>query len=167
MKRIAFLLITILFVAVACEENVPDTEFTATYDASGEFWVTYEFDNGGVIADWYGVGHTVLSISNTAANTTDSVWITDHGNFWDYSVKTACTLDPITYSVVDGIDLEYDDTTQISNGQLFPREDGDSIYMEIVWTSDPTTTYIVSGRRYKGFLTQSGNPSYYADYPQD
>jgi hypothetical protein len=165
MKSKVIFLILFLFMVSACEENVPDMEVTVPYEALGQFWVTYAFDDGeGNIEDWYEWGHTLLYISNTSANTSDSVWITDDGNGWQFQVKCGITLNPVTYSVIDGIDLIYDDTTTINGGKLIERQDGDSIFMEIEWSTDPGTIYHVSGRRYKGFLDESGNPSYEADY---
>lgn len=161
MKKITLFLITLLFVAGACEENVPETEFTATYKASGEFWVNY------VETDGTAHGYTILSISNTADNDPDSVWITDDDNFLEFQVKVGCTLDPVTYAAEAGADIVWGDDTSIRNGKLIERADGDSIYMEIEWASDPGNIYTTSGRRYKGFLDDDGNPSYYADYPQD
>ncbi|MFA5417629.1 MAG: lipid-binding protein [Bacteroidales bacterium] len=121
----------------------------------GEWWVTYTVDG----VDIYDMGHTVLTTSNTAANTSTDMWVTDNGNFWTFQVKATADPGNYTFSVIDGTDIMYDDTTTITNGRVFI--DGgiskagnvtDSIYMEIKWASDPGTIYVCSGVRRTGFL---------------
>jgi hypothetical protein len=167
MKPKYFLLYLILAALVVSCETLPDPEYeySVVWPVSGEWWVTYKFDDGtGNIDDWYGVGYTRLLTYNTAANTTDSIWITDNYNFWQFKVKAGLNLNQKTFAVDNGTDLISDDPTTISNGRVIEREDGDSIYMEIVWASDPTTTYICSGRRVKGFLDANEQDGYEVDY---
>ena len=166
MKPRYYLLYLILVALVISCETLPDPEYehSTIWPVSGEWWVTYKFDFGSGLDDWYGVGYTRLQTFNTSANNADSVWITDDGHFWDYKVKAGLNMGQKTFAVDQGIDLIWDDTTSISNGQIIERVDGDSIYMEIVWASDPTTTYICSGRRVKGFLDAEGHDGYELDY---
>lgn len=167
MKKLLMYTLLVATIATGCE-TLPDAEIklSPVYPISGEWWVKYEFDDGsGVIDDYYGVGYTRLLTFNTAANTPDSVWMTDEGNFWDFKVKVPINVKARTFAVTDGEDLSYGDDTTISNGLVTERSDGDEFHMEIQWASDPTTTYVVSGRRVKGFLDGSGNTSYEADYP--
>jgi hypothetical protein len=169
MKPRYYLLYLILVALVISCETLPDPEYeySPVYPVSGEWWVTYKFDYGGVVDDWYGVGYTRLLTYNTAANTADSIWITDNGNFWDFKIKCGVNVPARTFSVADAYDMIWDDPTTITNGEVIEREDGDSIYMEIVWASDPTTTYICSGRRVKGFLDADEHDGYEVDYGED
>lgn len=169
MKIKHFAYITLVFVLglglAACEPEGPDMEYSPVWPVSGEWWVTYEFDDGtGNIDDHYGVGHTRLLTYNDADDAGDSIWVNDNENFWEFIVKAGVNVEAKTFSVTEGKDLVWDDNTTITKGQVFELEGGDSIYMEIVWASDPTTTYIVSGRRVKGFIDASGSTSYEADY---
>ncbi len=166
MKPRYYILYLILVALVISCETLPDPEYeySSIWPVSGEWWVTYKFDFGSGLDDWYGVGYTRLQTFNTSANTADSVWITDDGNFWTYKVKAGLNLTQKSFAVDDGTDLMYDDGTTITNGQIIERADGDSIYMEIEWESDPGTIYICSGRRVKGFLDANGHDGYELDY---
>jgi hypothetical protein len=152
MKKSILYISALLFIFSSCDTlPEPEMEVAATYPVSGDWWVTYKFDDGsGVIDDYYGVGYTQLQTMNTAANTKDSIWIDDSGHFWDFKVRSGLDLTSKTFGVVAGSDLQHDDDTSITNGQVIQLVDGDSIYMEIEWASDPGTIYQCSGRRVKG-----------------
>jgi hypothetical protein len=160
MKKIIVYIFSLVFILSACD-TLPDPEVKTapTYPVSGEWWVTYKFDDGsGVLDDYYGVGYTHLQTMNTAANTKDTIWITDNGNFWDFKVKAALNLPAKTFEITSGNDIQFGDDTSIRNGLVVSRVDGDSIYMEIEWASDPGTIYQCSGRRFRG------GASYEEDY---
>lgn len=164
MKKIALYISLILFVAYGCELKEPEVDYSPTWPVNGEWWVTYKVDVGGELVDIYSWGYTRLLTFNTAANTTDSIWVTDNGNFWTFQVKAGVDVPSRTFAVTAGNEIFYDDATTITNGKVIERPDGDSIYMEIEWASDPGTIYVTSGRRVKGFLDNSGQTSYDADY---
>lgn len=117
----------------------------------GEWWVTYAVDGNNY-------GHSVLSTFNTADDNSD-MWISDNNNFWQFQVKSSANVDNNTFSVNEGVDIVWDDTTTITNGAIFINAGitkagnvADSIYMEIEWASDPGTIYVCSGVRRTGFL---------------
>ncbi len=148
------------------QPDEPDIEYSAIWPMSGEWWVTYKFDDGaGNIGDWYGVGYTQLFTYNTANEDKDKMWINDQGNFWTYTIKTPLNLGAMSFSGTDLVSTAfwsgepYDIKISIQNGQVIP--DGgkstsgvttDSIYFEIIFEDDPSTTYICSGVRRTGFL---------------
>ncbi len=151
------------------EMNQPkevETEYSTVWPLAGEWWVTYQFDDGdGNIGDWYGEGYSALFTYNTAAEDTDKLWISDGGNFWTYTVKSDCNVEGKTFtgdSLVntadDGGSL-YKLKVNITNGKVI--EDGgkstsgvicDSIYFEVEFNDDIGTIYQCSGVRRTGFL---------------
>ncbi len=176
--KIHILLILLFTGFMACEKMEEyEPEKGPVWPVSGEWWVTWEFDLGGTVADHFGFGHVRFLTYNTAANNADSIWCWDYGQFWDMKVKTGLNLPNRAFSVTEGKNKAYDSRVTIQNARVYEREDGDSIYMEILFNDDAdwTTgtpspyhnTYIVSGRRVRGFLDSSGSTSYDADYGDD
>ena len=169
MKILKYMLILtgLIFAMPGCE-TYPEFEQdnSVTYPVNGEWWVTYKYDDGtGNVDDHYGAGYTILYTYNTSSNAKDKIWIDDQGNFWDFKVKADLDLNSRTFNIAEGEDITYNDTTTILNGQVIELEDGDSIYMEIEWASDPGVIYVCSGRRVKGFTKNGkGSKSYEADY---
>jgi hypothetical protein len=144
----------------------PEIEYSAVWPLSGEWYVTYTFDDGtGNIGDHYGVGYTTLLTYNTANEDKDLFWISDVGNFWIFTIKSPCNVPARTFAGTDLVSTAdysgslYDIKVQISNGKVI--EDGglstsgvvcDSIYFEIEFEDDPGTIYYCSGVRRTGFL---------------
>ena len=171
MKKFRFQILIILLITgfVSCETMDDfEVEYSPAWPVSGEWWVTWEFDDGtGDVSDHYGVGHVRFLTYGDVDNTGDSLWAWDYGEFWDIKVKTGLNVTSRTFSVSEGQNVAYDSKVTLQNGLVIEREDGDSIYMEIGFDDDATpysTTYIVSGRRVKGFLDGTGSTSYEADY---
>lgn len=171
MKKLRFQIFIILLITgfVSCETMDDfEVEYSPTWPVSGEWWVTWEFDDGsGDVDDYYGVGHVRLLTYGDAANNGDSLWVWDYGEFWDFKVKTGVNVSSKSFSVTAGHDVVWDIGVNVLNGLVIEREDGDSIYAEIAFEDDATpyeTTFIVSGRRVKGFLDGTGGTSYDADY---
>ena len=171
MKKLRFQIFIILLITgfVSCETMDDfEVEYSPAWPVSGEWWVTYEFDDGsGTIADYYGVGHVRLLTYGDADNIGDSIWVWDYDEFWATKVKAGLNVEARTFSVTAGQNFTYPSFVTIENGQVFEREDGDSIYMEVSFDDDATpygTIYYVTGRRVKGFLDGTGDTSYEADY---
>lgn len=178
MKARLIYILMLIGIVFACETLPdPEIEYSPIYPLSGEWWVTYELDLGGTVDDHFGVGHVRLLTYNTAANTPDEMWINDGANFWDFVVKAPITAIGERSFGGDTLDNQsYESRVLVQNGRVIERPDGDSIYFEVKfdddadWLQDPPedspyhNTYIVSGRRVKGFLDGSGNTSYEADY---
>jgi len=144
-------------------KEVP-TEYSSISPMSGEWFVTYKFDNGsGVIDDYYGVGHVQCYTYNTADESTSEMWVKDD-DFWATTFKAPINLEAKTFSSTDSLESSYDHGSYdikvlVSNGKIIT--DGgtspsgvtsDSIYFEIQYEDDPGVVYYVSGIRRTGFL---------------
>lgn len=156
----------------------PVVEHTATSEMSGEWWVRYLADDGsGNLVDIYNWGYTKILTSNTAENVETKMWVTDvlehgyngAGNFWYYRVEAdvnpstksfhATDAENRVYTSENYENSQYDILVNIANGKVIKdggtSKDGnptDSIYFEIIFEDDPTTTYYVSGHKRTGFL---------------
>ena len=150
-------LLALSLLLYSCQKDF-DVSGTATEAMSGDWWVEMSVQdktNGEVLANY---GYYELSTFNTAANTQDSMWLTDNNSFWQYKVKVAINPDNMTFAVDQGKDLIWDDTTTITNGKIIPNAattpsgvNVDSIYFEVEWATDPESVYIGSGYRYTGW----------------
>ncbi len=102
------------------------------------------------------------STYNTAANTTDSMWIDDLGLFWDFKGTVAIDYKSLTFSNPMCINTYYVDTAKVANGKVLLKAGHsktgvatDSIYFEIQFSDDSPTygnTYIVSGTARTGII---------------
>lgn len=153
------LLILLAFVSIgfaSCDlGNDPEVGGTVTEAVAGEWWTT--FTVGG--EDIYGLGYTVITTSNTAANIPTEFLISDEGHTWNYKVKSPLNLDAKTFGGDSLQNLAYDIKLNIMNGKIIPgaaTSTGgnvtDSIYFEVIFADDPGTTYEVAGYRRTGFL---------------
>jgi hypothetical protein len=155
MKNLFFKTCTILLVllsACAKTNKVDGLTPNASVSMSDEWWVTLQA--GGV--DLIGT-HIHLSTYNTT-NNADSLWVDDLGNGYGMKCTVKRDLKSLTFSTTNSRD-EYEDVygnddvgISIANGKIIPgggkSKTGvitDSIYMEAIFTDDPTTTYIISG----------------------
>jgi hypothetical protein len=152
----------------ACEKDEPEVKYTATYPVSGEWWVTYQVRNAEGQLEDAGGGYYPLLTFNTASNTSDSIWVSDAGSFWEYQVKAGLDLPNRAFTVDEGQNVSYDSKVRIANGKVFLNKGRstsgvvtDSLYVEVSFEDEtdaddnPTpyaTTYIVSGHRRTGFL---------------
>lgn len=169
MKRRYFYILVMLplFVLLgACDDDDDiDIEYTATYPISGDWTVTYSLDNGAGGFEPL-VEHTELLIYNTAANEPNEVWVDDHGNFWDFKVKTPANVQNLTFGGEALENVSYDSQVNITDGQVFlngAEENGllrDSIYFRVTFSDDTDangdpdpygTVYHVYGHRSTGF----------------
>ena len=141
-----------------------DIEYTAAYPLSGDWTVTYSVDDG---AGGFQplVENTELLIYNTAANEPNEVWVDDHGNFWDFKVKTPADLNNRTFGGEALLNVSYESEVTITDGQVIlngAEENGlmrDSIYFRVSFSDDEDadgpapygTIYHVYGHRSTGF----------------
>lgn len=83
-------LVAVVMMTSCAKEEIGNT---ATVDLSGEWMVTVDAvdDNGEVVLeDPFGLGYVQMITYNTAANTPTEMWLSDLGNFWDFTVKVKC-----------------------------------------------------------------------------
>lgn len=169
-KTLYFILIAVVLSLTSCEKlhdwnqpKEPETKNSSVYLLGGEWWVRYYID-GEVIADY-----SPLFTYNTAADDGKEMWISDGGNFWTFTVKSACNVKNISFGSADTListaDWEgspYDIGILISNGKVI-KNGGfsasgvvtDSIYFEIRFEDDDSpyeTVYQGAGTRKTGFL---------------
>lgn len=144
MKIYKLFIIFALFgvILTACQKEDDYTkykEFAPNSELLGEFVVSYyDVDMNPLLED------ALMMVYNTATSE-DSVWVDDMMNFWQYKVKAK--VNGTSFAVDQGKDLIWDDNTSITKGSV----DGDKIYLELEWASDPGTIYICKGTRKTGF----------------
>lgn len=141
MKKIIIIFALISFFIISCEKDY-EKQYATTYPISGDWYTSFNY-----LGDSY--GPYVLSIYNTSFGGADTVWVSDNGNFWTFKVKAKANVANKTFSIVDGIDLENDDTTQIMNGRIL-NSNNDSIHFLLMFASSPGDTIVVSGHRKTG-----------------
>lgn len=154
------------------QPDEPEIEYSVVWPLSGEWYVTYTFDDGsGVIDDYYGLGYTKLFTYNTANNDPSKLWVSDggnidvdHANFWSYCVKADCNVGAKSFSGTDLVSTAdagglYDIKVNVTNGKVIvggaTSPSGvkcDSIYFEVEFEDDPGTIYNCAGNRRTGFL---------------
>ena len=158
-KVFSILIIAIIGLGfVACNEDFntmpePEIKYTSTYPMNGEYWVTYQYKADG--SDFVS-GIAKMTLSNTAANTADSILIYDHD--LGFKIKSAVNMDNLTFESQSANDYESDEVITVTNGKLF--EDAgktpenhvtDSIYMELEFSSAAGDIIICSGLKETGF----------------
>lgn len=165
-KYIIYLFSALLltFTIVSCEEELEIWE-SSTAQLDGNWELRYDHSSYGI--DPFGAGRMEHVTFNTAKNDGKSIWLDDHGNFWDYKVKVPCNVDNLTFGTQDTLISEiegYEIQVLIRNGVIVKnaitlpsKTVADSIYFE-VWFEDlagatgiASDTLFVSGYRMSGF----------------
>ena len=150
----------------ACEKD--EVGGTATQALAGEWYVTASQvdDNLDVVYDdLFGMGQFMVNTYNTAANVADEMWVSDMGNFWDFSVKVNCDSKALTFSTSGTVaNYSYEDCdVTIEGGKIMygaattPHgTPADSIVFYVSFSDDPYPAYygyskhMISGYRYTG-----------------
>ncbi|WP_149304871.1 lipid-binding protein [Pareuzebyella sediminis] len=158
MKKVIriFLLLGTIHLFISCDEGGdPDPGATMVVAMSGD-WFVQTFVGETLVADY-----ARISTYNTSANDGTEIWIDDHGNIWDFKVKSPINLSDLTFS---GDDLNSDVdgyvvSVDISNGTIV--EDGatttggntaDRIAFDAEFSDDPGTVYTMIGYKRNGLL---------------
>lgn len=180
MKKIIFA--TILAIAgfsfTSCEKE--EIGGTAAKDMAGEWTVTFKnsveeylflFEDQGAmpaennIENWswdyiYDDSEYVITTSNLASNSPDSLLITDDGNYWDFKVKAKANPADKTFQIGKSANLSNDSEVKIIGGKILKDAattpsgmPADSIVFYIQFFDDSYGfTYTkVSGYRRTGF----------------
>ncbi len=128
---------------------------TKTKNVSGD-WFVQTFVDGEVVVDY-----EKITTSNTASDSETEFLILDHGNIWEFNVKSPVNVSALTFSgeaLPSKID-DYEITVSISNGVIV--KDGgtsttgrttDSISFDAEFSDDPGTIYHIEGYKKTGFL---------------
>ncbi len=120
--------------------------------------------------DIYGYGTFDFWTYNTSSNSSSQIWVDDMGNFWTVKAKCSCNTSNLTITGEDVLnvytetDLPEDDPNYMEpetckiTGKIFPGaghnlhgKPNDSICIDMVYDTDPTTIYRYAGSRYTGF----------------
>ncbi|MHC0447222.1 lipid-binding protein [Flavobacterium sp. 3-218] len=141
---------------VACDE-VGDTDPGGTsVEALAGDWYVQTLVNGEVVVDY-----RLISTYNTASNDAN-MFIDDHGNIWDFKVKTPVTVNALSFagnnlpSSVDG----YNVNVTITEGKVTKNDtktsggnttDGISFKAVFSDDTDAGTVYEIKGYKRTGF----------------
>jgi hypothetical protein len=159
--KIRYILLAIAAITFASCQPDPEPGGTATQDVAGEWWVQYYEDDGAgnltQLSDYL-----KLSTFNTAANTPDSIWISDLAHFWDIQVKVPLNYSAKTFAIEEGDNVSYASKVTIRDGKVLLGQGKsssgvktDSIYVKMLFDDDTTpygTIYVAAGHRRTGFL---------------
>lgn len=135
---------------------------TAVEKMAGHWVVVADIiEDGDIYEDPYGIGEWSLYTYNTANDDNDQMWLSDFGNFWDFTLKVPIDLNAKTFKcdhVFIYNDGDEDQFCTITDGKII--ENGglnvndkltDAIEFKIEFTDDPGTIYYIHGVRYSGF----------------
>lgn len=152
----------------SCEKD--EIGGTATEALAGEWQLTVDaVDDAGnvVIEDPFGLGVTLGITYNTNENVADKMYVSDLGNFWDYTVVVNCDCNALTFSSGGDVQNEaYDCKVNIEDGKMLPGAattpsgmPADSLIYYVSFSDDENpaaygyTKYKVSGYRRTGFVS--------------
>lgn len=169
MKKLIYLLMVCVGgILTSCEKD--EIGGTATEALAGEWQLTVDaVDESGnvVITDPFGIG-VILGITyNTVDNVADKMYVSDLGNFWDYTVVVNADCNALTFSSNGDVQNEaYDCKVNIENGKMLPGAattpsgmPADSLVYYVSFSDDNNPTiggyakYKVSGYRRTGFAS--------------
>ncbi len=162
MKKIIVLLLSTMAIgAISCKRDLPDPGRTALQNASNGWWVTVSIDGTPVTDPFF------FSTYNTASNS-DSIWLDDLANFWEFKIKTKIDYTNLTFSATQVENDYYQSQVTIKNGKIFPKAGHtasgtatDSLYMEASFSDETdqagnltpyATTFVISGTARTGFI---------------
>ena len=167
MHKIFLVMLVILFsICYSCTKQVPnaldgDPGNSATVNVSNGWWVNISEPAFGNLTPT----PTFFSTYNTAANTTDSLWLDDHGNGYGFKCTVGLNYKSLGFSVVNSLNNyvdSYGDTNTlvtILNGKVLPKAGHsragnitDSIYMLAIFSDNPTDTFTIAGTARTGFI---------------
>jgi len=144
MKRLIVIVAGLAMVTFLSCSKKPDIDGTATQSMANEWWATIYYPGGSF-------GPEKIATYNTAANSNE-IWIDDGGNLYDFKVKAQADLGSLTFKATNA-ENEYGSwKATITDGKILKdaakSKTGnitDSIYMKVVFSDDPATTYEIKG----------------------
>ena len=166
MKKFISIFVLALGLSLAmasCSTETDEPAGGTAVEAMAGHWVVVAdiIEDGEVYDDPYGIGEWDLYTYNTANNDADQMWISDAGNFWDFTLKTPISLDNMTFACTDVYIYDGDDgpvTCTITDGKVIKNggknvngKPTDAIEFKIEYADDPGTIYYIHGVRYAGF----------------
>lgn len=168
MKKVIYIFMLAAGVLLtSCEKD--EIGGTATQALAGEWYVTVDgVDAEGTVLyeDVFGLGRTLLTTYNTAANVPTEMFIDDLHHTWDYKVRIKSDVNALTFSTDGAVANEYYDcNATIEDGKMLPGAATsphgtpvDSIVFYVSFSDDDNipAAYAklkVSGYRYTGLAS--------------
>jgi len=159
MKNNIFKYLTLLFafVIISCDDY--EVGGTATKEFSGDWWVTYYYENNGTWEKMH--GPVFFTTYNTAANLPTEMFVDDHKTFWEYKAKIKVDVNTHTFGSDQECDnLYYDSKIKVYDGKIYEGlglsktgvvTDSISFYIWFNDAGNDPATYRVEGHRRTGF----------------
>jgi hypothetical protein len=158
-------LVCISLLFIGCQED-PEPGGTATQDVAGEWWVRVYV--GGTDESNIALDYVKVMTFNTASNRSDSLWIYDVDNIWEFQVKVGYDKATKTFAVSQAPNVTYESQVTVTDGKVLLGQgrstsgvQTDSIYFVASFSDDSDingdpdpygTEYIIAGHRRTGFL---------------
>ena len=154
MKILLFLFLTFSLMFTSCDESDKndgidflENSGTKAEKFAGDWYVVFQLDGETL------TNPAEIHTFNTASNIKNEFWIQDFA-VWGFQIK-AQGNDDLTFASIDGTDIsEFGENGTITNGKIMidaaKSKTGnvtDSIYMEVVFESDPGETYVIAGHK--------------------
>ncbi|GAA4331994.1 lipid-binding protein [Flaviaesturariibacter amylovorans] len=160
-----FLACALLGISLAgCKKENVDPGGTGTEAVSNEWWAMLTDASGD---DVFHLGHFAIATYNTAS-ARDSIWVDDIKHGWGMKGKVGVDLQALTFGSPTGgsknayfnpvAPTAFPERVTITAGKVLPRAGRsrtgnvtDSIYMEVEFSDDPGTKYLLSGHARTAF----------------
>lgn len=145
-KKLVFILV--LFTIISCNKKTFDPGATSAVKVTNEWWVNLYLGGQAQYSSF-----SKIETYNTAANT-DSIWVDDLGNLWQFKIRAKFNADSLTFRATNAPNYwpKYPITVSIQNAKVMPNMAKsttgvvtDSIYFKVIFSDDPTNTYEVKG----------------------
>ena len=167
MKYIKLLILGLLLVT-ACAPNEEFEDFTveksSVLEMAGDWWVIALEPDG--VTPAFGGDYVHVTTTNTAEDDGVTMLIDDHQNYFEFKTKINVSLNNLTFTGADNVELYYDGEIILENGKItknsYTTNSGnvvDEIYFEAEFDWYPGTTFIFKGHKRTGFL-EDQNPHY-------
>jgi Lipid-binding putative hydrolase len=147
MNRIYSIMAVIGVLFFSCTKKLENPGATNTVTMSNEWWVTLKLGTDDLLGT-----HVLFATYNTSKNVSDSLWLDDLGNGYQFKCKVLANPKSLTFNTDSSQNEYYDVRVHITNGKIIPNggfsKTGlvtDSIYMEASFGDDPGDMFIISG----------------------
>jgi hypothetical protein len=149
-----FIFIAFVLLAIAGCKKSFDPGATKAKDIANEWWVNL-YQGGKALYGSYGK----IATYNTATNT-DTMWIDDLGNIWQFKIRSPFNPTDLTFKATNAPNYwpNYPITVTVTDGKVMLKAAKsatgvvtDSIYFKVVFSDDPNTTYEIKGTARTGW----------------
>jgi hypothetical protein len=158
MRKIKFLILSLVAVALFSCEPTYVKEYNWAYPVAGDWTLTAYVGANAVSSPFE------FKTYNSSFGK-DSIWLDDYattssnGNFWSFKVKVGVDMKTNTFgtdTIVGSTNAitKYNIKIKVKNGKIIGT---DSLSMDVIFGDDPTTTYRIAGHRltsYEEYMQQ-------------